>query len=112
MQTEFFIRGLSERYVRFVLEKVLKKKVYCVATAKRNLTGNKVNIFDKEFTTPISIKKGQKFLVVSGSEYDYGMLKRVFPFAANVYQAEDIFCQTKWKRQPYKFFFKDTQIAN
>lgn len=112
MRTEFFIRGLSERYVRFVLEKMLKKEICCIATAKRNLKGNKVNIFDKEFTTPIEIRKGQKFLVVGGSEYDYGMLKRVFPFAATVYQAEDIFCQTKWKGQPYKFFFKDTPIAS
>lgn len=112
MRTEFYVRGLPEKYMRFILTKVLQKEVFCVATAKRNLYGNKVNIFDTEIKAPISIQKGQSFLVVEGQEHDYGTLKRAFfPFRATVYQAEEIFCQTKWKGQPYKFFFKDTAMS-
>ena len=113
MKTEFYIAGLPEKYMRFVLEKVLKMNVVCMATAKRNLRGDKVNIFDTEMESKISICKGQRYIVVAGEESDYSKIKRIlFPFQPAIYQAEEIFCQTKWKGQPYRFFFKDTSLSN
>jgi len=62
---------------------------------------------------PVSIKKEEEFIVFSGSEENHRAIKRwFFPFPVTLYQAEDILCQTKWKGQPYKFFFKDVVLQS
>lgn len=111
LRTEFYLRGLPNRFMRFVIEKIRKKEIICIAKAQKNLRGSEVNIFDSKFQAPISIRKGEDFFVVGGSENDYRAIKRwFFPFSITIYQAEEIFCQTKWKGQPYKFFFKDREL--
>ena len=113
MLTEFYITKFPEWYTKFVLKKILRKEILCTAIAKRNLCGSKVNIFGQEFQVPVSIQKNDKFFVIRAMDTEYNAIKLCF-FGSRtaVYQVEDIFCQTKWKGQPYEFFFKDISVAS
>lgn len=114
MTCEILITGVPTFVTKHIIPKVLGTQPICKTRAKRNLHGDTIKLWGTEQPLEITIKKGEEFLVFSGTEMKYFILKQyLFMFKnAKIYRLEDIVLQKKWKGQPYKFFFKDCLISS
>lgn len=110
MRKEYYVayaNEISRKIAEFIIKKILHKLIICQAIAKRNLYGDSISVFGVTAVCHIRINKGEKFLVFD-TEGNRNF-KLYFPkiLGLRAYLMEEIICQTKWKGQPYKFYFKD-----